>query len=166
MAAVACPLTKSAVWLPFRAAVLSIVADGLKLYDQIFWRRINLLEDRIHFLSGDGAIDLKGAPPRVLEKFRIGHGGLKACRSASARSVERPDGAARASIPVSPASNRSPGVLGGFGLYGSDAAQQTTEKVGARNDPLLRTPDQDQIMLDHVVLRSFRYNLHATDDVA
>src|SRR5207253_8036286 len=59
------------------AVILFLVADCLKSCDQIFRCGINLLEDRVHFLAGDGAIDLKDTSSRILKELRIDHGGVE-----------------------------------------------------------------------------------------
>ena len=51
-------------------------------------------------------------------------------------------------------------------LHRGDPPQQPSEQIRAGDDPLLLVPDQDQIVLDHVVARLFRHDLHQADDIA
>src|SRR5467141_1886256 len=65
-------------WMSVAVGIISfLVSDCLKPCDQIFRCGINLLEDRLYFLAGDRAIDLKGASSRIFEEFRIDHRGVE-----------------------------------------------------------------------------------------
>jgi hypothetical protein len=47
-----------------------------------------------------------------------------------------------------------------------NATQEATQQVGSGDDAPLRTPHQDQIVVDNVVVRPFLHNLQAPNDVA
>src|ERR1700681_4319919 len=53
-----------------------------------------------------------------------------------------------------------------FYFQGRDASQQATQQVGPGDDAPLRTPHQDQIVVDNVVLRPLLRNLQVSDDLA
>jgi hypothetical protein len=47
-----------------------------------------------------------------------------------------------------------------------NASQQATQQVGSGDDAPLRTPHQDQIVVDDIVLGPLLHNLQAPDDLA
>src|SRR5262249_46370265 len=55
---------------------------------------------------------------------------------------------------------------GGCRLYVRNASQQATQGVESSDDPLLRPPDQNQIVIDNVVVGPPRHNLQPSNDAA
>ena len=52
------------------------------------------------------------------------------------------------------------------GFHGSDTAQQAAKKIRAGDDPFSRTPKQDEIILDQIIIGMFLHDFHASDYVA
>ncbi len=62
--------------------------------------------------------------------------------------------------------HRCAALCGVSRFYVRNASQQATQQVGPSDYAPLRTPDQDQIVIDNIVVRPLLHNLQVSNDVA